>query len=55
MSDLERKEIFIQVVEQLDNIDEILEDNEVDPDGDEQFAEMADLLGQIRTLIESGE
>ena len=50
MGDLEREEIFEQITEVLDNIEEIVEDNEVDVDTDEQFIEIMDLVSRIRAI-----
>lgn len=55
MSDLERKAVFLQISETLDTIDEIVEDSEVDTEGDEQFSEIVDLLSQVRSIVESEE
>lgn len=51
MGDLEREEIFLQISDTLDNVDEILDDSDVDAETDEQIAELIDLISQIRTLI----
>ena len=52
MGDLEREELFEQISEVLDNIDEIVEDNEVDVETDEQFSEIMDLVDRIRSIVE---
>lgn len=51
MSDLEREEIFLQISETLDNVNEIIDDNDIDTETDEQFAEIEELLAQLRSII----
>lgn len=51
MGDLERQEVFQQISEELDNIDEIIENNDIDVDDDEQFSEIVDLLSQVRNIM----
>jgi len=55
MGELERAEIYLQISETLDNVDEIVENNDIDASDDEQFAEIQDLLAQIRSIIEPEE
>ena len=51
MKDFGRAAVGAEVMEHIDNIDEIIESSDVDLDEDEGFAEVYDLLQQIRILI----
>lgn len=51
MGDLERTEIYGEISETLDNLDEILEDHEVDRSEDDEFAEIIDAVERIRSIV----
>lgn len=51
MNDLERAEIYVEIEEHLDKIDEIMEDHDVDVESDDAFSEVADFVQRIRTII----
>jgi ElaB/YqjD/DUF883 family membrane-anchored ribosome-binding protein len=51
MNDMERAEIYVEVSELLDSIEEVFENNDVDVETDEAFAEIDDLLQRIRSVV----
>ena len=55
MSDLEREEIYGELLEHLDNIDEMIDNYGVEVEDDEEFSEIVDLLGQVRKIVSLGE
>ena len=51
MSDLEVKEICVELLEQLDSMYEILDNNGVDEES-ENFQDILDQMDQLRALLE---
>lgn len=54
MNDLEREEFLTELTEVLDSIEEMFDNYGVDIDEDEIFAEVNDLLDQVRNIISKG-
>lgn len=50
MNDLERKEIYEEVTDLLDSIEEVFDNNDVDVENDEAFAEIDDFIQRIRSI-----
>ena len=50
MGNLERKELYHEISEVLDNLDELLEDYEVQP-SDDELAELLDSIERIRSIV----
>ena len=51
MNDLEKSDMYREIADILDNVEEVFDNYCIEPESDEEFAEIADKIEQIRSII----